>query len=134
MELQKTLGIKTGGPSIPFLYSPSMGGISLMLHRAMTLHCIKGFKSGTTRLDRVKEQQYKAKIEERLERNLKLGIDNTYIWVSRVILIYSVLDSLPTYLMLLFPMPSSVKNNLNKIRRNLWNDNKEKRSFNLVRW
>lgn len=58
MELQKTLGIKTGGPSIPFLYSPSMGDISLMLHRAMTLHWIKGFKTGTTRLDRVKVCTY----------------------------------------------------------------------------
>uniref|UniRef100_A0A0V0I919 Putative ovule protein n=1 Tax=Solanum chacoense TaxID=4108 RepID=A0A0V0I919_SOLCH len=31
-----------------------MEGISLMLHRVMTLNWIKWFKTGTTRLDRVK--------------------------------------------------------------------------------
>lgn len=57
MELQRTstlcIGIKTGGPSVPFLFIPSMEGISLMLHRAMTLNGIKGFNTGETRLDRV---------------------------------------------------------------------------------
>ena len=40
---------------------------------------------------------------------------------GRVTLINSVLDSLPTYVMSLFPMPTKVKERLDKLRRDfLW--------------
>lgn len=43
-----------------------------------------------------------------------------------MILINSVLDSFPTYVMYLFPIPAKVVKKLVKLRRNfLWKDNKE---------
>ncbi|WMV28367.1 hypothetical protein MTR67_021752 [Solanum verrucosum] len=54
---------------------------------------------------------------------------------GRLILINSVLDALPTYMLSLFPIPPGVIKRLDRIRRNfLWQDNKEKKSFHLVKW
>ncbi|KAF3625445.1 putative serine/threonine-protein kinase [Capsicum annuum] len=54
---------------------------------------------------------------------------------GRITLINSVLDSLPTYVMSLFPVPSSVSKKLNRLRRDfLWKGNKEGGGFNLVKW
>ena len=47
----------------------------------------------------------------------------------------SVLDSLPTYVMSLFPMPSNVEERLDKLRRDfLWKGNKEGKGLHLVKW
>ena len=52
---------------------------------------------------------------------------------GRVTLINSVLDSIPTYVMSLFPIPDSVVNKLDRLRRIfLWKGNKEKGKYNLV--
>lgn len=52
-----------------------------------------------------------------------------------MVLVNSVLDSLPAYTMALFSMPVSVSRRLDKIRRDfLWQRNKDRRSFNLVKW
>lgn len=54
---------------------------------------------------------------------------------GRVTLINSVLNSFPTYLMSLFPLPSSVAKKLDKRRRDfLWKLNKEGGGYNLVKW
>ncbi|WMV39938.1 hypothetical protein MTR67_033323 [Solanum verrucosum] len=54
---------------------------------------------------------------------------------GRPTLINSVLDALPTYMMSLFPIPPGVIKRLDRIRRNfLWQGNKEKKSFHLVKW
>ena len=54
---------------------------------------------------------------------------------GRVTLINSVLDSLPTYVMSLFPMPSNVEERLDKLRRDfLWKGNKEGKGLHLVKW
>ncbi|WMV24199.1 hypothetical protein MTR67_017584 [Solanum verrucosum] len=54
---------------------------------------------------------------------------------GRLILINSVLDSLPTYVMSLFPIPVKVVKKLDKLRRNfLWKSNKEGKGYNLVNW
>jgi len=54
---------------------------------------------------------------------------------GRLVLINSVLDSLPTYMMSLFPIPARVIQRLDKIRRSfLWQGNKEKKVFHLVKW
>jgi len=54
---------------------------------------------------------------------------------GRLILINSVLDSLPTYVMSLFPIPAKVVKKLDKLRRNfLWKSNKEGKGYNLVNW
>ena len=54
---------------------------------------------------------------------------------GRVILINSVLDSLPTYVMSLFPIPAKVVKKLDKLRRNfLWKSNKEEKGYNLINW
>lgn len=54
---------------------------------------------------------------------------------GRVTLINSVLDSLPTYVMSLFPMPAKVEERLDKLRRDfLWLRNKEGKGLHLVKW
>jgi len=50
-------------------------------------------------------------------------------------LIKSVLDSLPTYVMSLFPIPGKVVKAIDSLRRNfLWQGNKIEKSYNLVKW
>ena len=50
-------------------------------------------------------------------------------------MINSVLDSLPTYMMSVFPIPKSVITRLDKIRRKfLWQGNSERKGYNLVKW
>ncbi|XP_019267660.1 PREDICTED: uncharacterized protein LOC109244948 [Nicotiana attenuata] len=54
---------------------------------------------------------------------------------GRLTLINSVLDSLPTYMMSLFPIPAGVTQRLDRLRRSfLWQGNKEKRVVHLVKW
>lgn len=54
---------------------------------------------------------------------------------GRLILINAVLDSLPTYVMSMFPSPARVVDKLDKLRRDfLWNGNKEDIGFHLVKW
>ncbi|XP_049381369.1 ABC transporter G family member 25-like [Solanum stenotomum] len=54
---------------------------------------------------------------------------------GRTILINSVLDSLPTYVMSLFPMPAKVEERLDKLRRDfLWSGIKEGKRIHLVKW
>ncbi|WMV13372.1 hypothetical protein MTR67_006757 [Solanum verrucosum] len=53
---------------------------------------------------------------------------------GRLTLINSVLDSLPTYMITLFPIPARVIKRLDSIRRKfLWHGNKERKGFNLVK-
>ncbi|WMV33279.1 hypothetical protein MTR67_026664 [Solanum verrucosum] len=54
---------------------------------------------------------------------------------GRLTLINSVLDALPTYMMSLFPIPPGVINRLDSIRRKfLWQGNKERKGYHLVKW
>nr|XP_009800410.1 PREDICTED: uncharacterized protein LOC104246308 [Nicotiana sylvestris]XP_016445624.1 PREDICTED: uncharacterized protein LOC107770805 [Nicotiana tabacum] len=54
---------------------------------------------------------------------------------GRLVLINSVLDSIPTYMMSLFPIPGGIIQRLDKLRRSfLWQGNKEKKVFHLVKW
>jgi len=54
---------------------------------------------------------------------------------GRLTLINSVLDALPTYMMSLFPIPPGIINRLDSIRRKfLWQGNKERRGYHLVKW
>lgn len=54
---------------------------------------------------------------------------------GRVTLINSVLDSIPTYFMSLFRIPTEVQEQLNKLRRSfLWEGNSDSHKFHLVKW
>lgn len=54
---------------------------------------------------------------------------------GRLTLINSVLDSIPTYYLSLFPIPSKVLKKLDKIRRDfLWEGNSTSRKYHLVKW
>ena len=56
---------------------------------------------------------------------------------GRATLINGALDALPTYMMSVYPMPASVRNEFNAIRRNfLWQGNcdPKKHKFHLVKW
>lgn len=71
------------------------------------------------------------------ENRMKLALSKSqYLSLrGRLILIYSVLDSLLTYVMPKFPLPSKVIKALGRMRRNfLWHGNKEAKGFNLVKW
>ncbi|KAG5620177.1 hypothetical protein H5410_005395 [Solanum commersonii] len=53
---------------------------------------------------------------------------------GRLTLINYVLDALPTYVMSLFPIPPGMINRLDSIRKkNLWQGNKERRGYHLVK-
>ena len=54
---------------------------------------------------------------------------------GRLTLINSVLDTMPTYMMSLFPIPDGVIDRLNALRRNfLWEGNSETKKFHFVKW
>lgn len=54
---------------------------------------------------------------------------------GRLVLINSVLDALPTYMMSLFPIPAKIEKRMDFLRRNfLWQGNKVRRGFHLVKW
>ncbi|KAG5616439.1 hypothetical protein H5410_016263 [Solanum commersonii] len=84
--------------------------------------------------------------EHKAEKNWDGIIEKTKkklaIWKSqylslggRVTLINSVLDSLPTYVMSIFPIPNRIVMILDALSRNfLWQGNKLEKGFNLVKW
>lgn len=54
---------------------------------------------------------------------------------GRLTLINSVLDSIPTYIMSLFPMPSKVQKHLDKVGRSFLREgNSDAHKFHLVKW
>ncbi|XP_049391971.1 uncharacterized protein LOC125856458 [Solanum stenotomum] len=74
-------------------------------------------------------------IIEKSQKRLALWKSQYLSLGGRVVLINVVLDSLPTYVMCLFPIPSEVVKILDKLRRDfLWQGSKIEKSFNLVKW
>jgi len=72
---------------------------------------------------------------ERCEKKLARWKSQYLSLGGRVTLIKSVLDGLPTYMMSLFPIPKNIEKKINRLRRPfLWQGNKEKRGYNLVKW
>lgn len=72
---------------------------------------------------------------EKCERKLARWKRQYLSMGGRLTLINSVLDAMPTYMMSLFPIPKGVTKRLDSIRRNfLWQGNKERKSFHLVKW
>ncbi|WMV37869.1 hypothetical protein MTR67_031254 [Solanum verrucosum] len=72
---------------------------------------------------------------ERSEKRLAIWKGQYLSLGGRVILVNSVLDALPTYVMSIFPLPSKVRKRIDKIRRNfIWQGHKKKRAFHLVNW
>lgn len=61
---------------------------------------------------------------------------NQYLSMGgRLILINSVLDAIPTYMMSLFSIPVNVVKKIDALRRNfLWEGNSEKKKIYLVKW
>uniref|UniRef100_A0A0V0HH42 Putative ovule protein n=1 Tax=Solanum chacoense TaxID=4108 RepID=A0A0V0HH42_SOLCH len=82
-----------------------------------------------------KEVEVWNEVQERYERKLS-RLKNQYLSLGgRITLIKSVMDALPTYMMSLFPIPRSIEKKINKSRRVfLWQGNKEKLGYNLVKW
>ncbi|WMV47514.1 hypothetical protein MTR67_040899 [Solanum verrucosum] len=74
-------------------------------------------------------------IIEKIEKKL-VNWKAQYISLGgRVTLINFVLDSLPTYVMSLFPIPAKVEERLDKLRRDfLWLGNKEGKGPHLFKW
>lgn len=74
-------------------------------------------------------------IIEKIERKLALWKSQYLSLGGRFTLINFMLDSLPTYVMSRFPIPSEVIKTLIALRRNfLSQGNKTESSFNLVKW
>ncbi|KAG5596241.1 hypothetical protein H5410_037473 [Solanum commersonii] len=58
-----------------------------------------------------------------------------YITGRKTDLVNSVSNSMRTYIMSLFPLSANIEHRFDEIRRSfLWHGNKEKSSFNLVKW
>ena len=74
-------------------------------------------------------------ILEKVEKRL-VGWKRLYLSKGRrVILFKSTLFSLSTYLLSLFPMPTSVANRLEMLQRDfLWGGMGEEKCFHLIRW
>lgn len=54
---------------------------------------------------------------------------------GRAVLINAVLDTMPTYMMSLFPIPVNVIDRIDALRRNfLWEGNSDKTKIHLVKW
>ncbi|XP_049352129.1 uncharacterized protein LOC125816557 [Solanum verrucosum] len=74
-------------------------------------------------------------IIQRLEKKLAIWKSQYLSLGGRQTLINAVLDSLPTYVMSLFPLPAKVLEKLDKLRRDfLWFGNKERKGYYLVNW
>lgn len=72
---------------------------------------------------------FEKKLASLWQKHLSLG--------GRTTLINSVVDSIPTYFMSLFPLPipAEVPHQLDKLRRSfLWKGNSESHKFHLVKW
>lgn len=73
-------------------------------------------------------------IIEKTEKKLSKWKSQYLSLGGRLVLINAVLDSLPTYVMSMFPIPAVVVDKLDKLRRDfLWNGNKEDKGFHLVK-
>jgi hypothetical protein len=74
-------------------------------------------------------------VVEKMERKLA-GWKRMYLSKGgRLTLIKSMLSNLPTYLLLLFPIPLRVANRLEKIQRDfLWGGIGDEAKFHLVKW
>lgn len=58
-----------------------------------------------------------------------------YLSLGGVVLVNSVLDSLPIYVMSLFPIPDNVRKIIDKLRRNfIWEGNGDSKRLHLVKW
>ena len=74
-------------------------------------------------------------IVEKYEKTLARWRSQYLYLGGRLTLIKSVLDALPTYMLSIFHIPQSVVQGLDKIRKNfLWQGNKERKGFHLVKW
>ncbi|WMV08457.1 hypothetical protein MTR67_001842 [Solanum verrucosum] len=82
-----------------------------------------------------KELEVWCEVLERSERKLATWKSQYLSLGGRLTLIKSVMDSQPTYMMSLFPLPGNIEKKINKARRAfLWQGNKEKKGYNLVKW
>ncbi|WMV36832.1 hypothetical protein MTR67_030217 [Solanum verrucosum] len=82
-----------------------------------------------------KEVEVWSEVLERSERKLTRWKSQYLSMGGRLTLIKSVMDTLPTYMMSLFPIPGNIEKKINKLRRVfLWQGNKEKLGYNLVKW
>jgi len=74
-------------------------------------------------------------IIEKFEKRLATWQMQYLSFGGRVTLINSVMDSIPTYHMSLFPIPAKVLEKLDRMRRNfLWEGNSKDHKFHLVKW
>lgn len=74
-------------------------------------------------------------IIEKMEKRLATWQMQYLSLGGRLTLTNSVLDSIPTYCMSLYPMPSSVLKQMDKLRRRfLWDGNSTTQKFSLVKW
>lgn len=74
-------------------------------------------------------------IVDRVERKLSGWNSRSLSWAGRVVLINSVLSSLPIYFMSLFQAPVIVINKIDKIRRNfLWGSTRGRQKLVKVKW
>ena len=75
------------------------------------------------------------KIEERFEKKLSCWKAKYLSYGGRLVLLNSVLSSLPLFMMSFFEIPKGVLKNLDKFRsRFLWQGSSDKHKYRLVKW
>uniref|UniRef100_M1A801 Reverse transcriptase zinc-binding domain-containing protein n=1 Tax=Solanum tuberosum TaxID=4113 RepID=M1A801_SOLTU len=72
---------------------------------------------------------------ERCEKRLAYWKSQYLSTGGRFTLVSSVMDSIPSYMMSLFPIPASVTDRLDVVRRNfIWKGSEDKKKYHLVKW
>ncbi|WMV19021.1 hypothetical protein MTR67_012406 [Solanum verrucosum] len=125
-------GIRQGGPVSPFLFILAMEGLNNMIKTAKTNRWITGFEVSTNN-ERSLEVTHLQYADDTL---IFCDADEEQLRSLRVILVlFEVLDALPTYMLTLFPIPAGVVQRLDKLRRGfLWQGNKKRKGYHLVKW
>ncbi|WMV38569.1 hypothetical protein MTR67_031954 [Solanum verrucosum] len=134
MELTLCLKVNWGKTSLfPIKEVPNIQNLAIILW-------CKVEKMPTTYLGMPLGSEHKAGeiwdgILEKTEKRLARWKAQYISLGGRLILINSVLDALPTYVMSLFPIPPKVMKKLDRLRRDfLWHGGKEGKGYKLVNW
>ncbi|KAK2654365.1 hypothetical protein Ddye_014221 [Dipteronia dyeriana] len=131
-------GLRQGDPISPFLFNTIVEGLSYIFNKVVDLGLIRGWVSHLQFADdtivflKPKEEYLEpviANIEKRLAPLKRKFLSKG----GRVVLIKSVLNSIPTFFMSVFRMPIGVANKIERLQHSFqWGDEIEKRKLHEV--
>ncbi|KAK2642706.1 hypothetical protein Ddye_024469 [Dipteronia dyeriana] len=125
-------GLRQGDPLSPFLFNIIVEGLNCLLHKAVNLGlmCGERFGNGARRWTKSFWNPIVSKIENRLTPWKRKFLFKG----GRLVLIKSVMASIPTYFFSIFKISASVANKVEKLQRDfLWGDGRNKRKIHFVK-